>query len=502
MNILTSKQVRVVDAYTIKHESIPSIDLMERAAMACTNWIIEHKGSYKLISVFVGPGNNGGDGLAITRQLADKGFKMKVYLIHITSHLSQDAAVNFKRLQKQGKVEIVNIKENDPLPEINPKSLVLDALFGSGLSRPLGGLAADVVKHINQSGAEIIAVDIPSGLFGEDNESNTGEIVKASHTLAFQLPKLSFFFAENEIYTGRWHVLPIGLDKDFIEKQDAKYKCITKKNIKDFIHKRKKFVHKGHFGHALLLSGSYGKMGAAILGARACLRTGVGLLTTHVPQCGYAIIQTAVPEAMTFIDPAAEMFSQVPEMDGCTAIGIGPGIGTNPVSQQALKSMLEKVNIPLVLDADAINILAQNKKWMELLPENTVLTPHPGEFDRIAGTSKNAWERHVKQMTMAQKYRLYIILKGAYTSVATPDGMCYFNTTGNPGMATAGSGDVLTGMVLSLLAQYYTSFQASVLGVYLHGLAGDIAAECISEEAVTANDIVENIGNAFKKIKE
>lgn len=499
MKILLSNQIKQLDAYTIENEPISSINLMERAATACTNWIIENFGVENKFKIFVGPGNNGGDGLAIARMLAEKKYLVQVFIIKITDKFSNDFSVNYKRLLKQGKSKIFTIDENDDLPIINKDDIVIDGLFGSGLSRSLSGFPAKVVNYLNKCDAAIIAIDIPSGLFGEDNSKNNyAHIIKAAYTLTFQFPNLSFFFPENEHYVGKWEVLPIGLHKEFIEKLATDYFIVTKDYVHSKLIKRKKFAHKGNFGHALLLSGSYGKMGAAVLASKACLRTGVGLITAHIPKKGYHIIQTAVPEAMISIDKSDTIYSDIPEIENYNAIGIGPGIGLDNITQSALKSLIEKAEVPIVFDADAINIFAENKDWLDKIPANSIFTPHPKEFERLAGKSSDNYSRNLMQIKFAKKYNVYVVLKGAYTAIACPDGKCYFNSTGNPGMATAGSGDVLTGIILSFLAQKYSSKDAAILGVYFHGLAGDIAAEKIGEQALIAGDIIQFMGAAFE----
>jgi len=501
MKILRSDQVREVDAYTIKNEPVLSIDLMERAALACTNWIANKYGTDTCFKIFVGPGNNGGDGLAIARMLADRNYKVEVFIVKITEKLTGDSLVNYERLIKQNKVKVVFIKDDDKLPEIGTNNIILDGLFGSGLTRPLKGLAAKVVNYLNKSKADIIAIDIPSGLFGENNSGNDFEnIIKAKYTLSFQFPGLSFFFPESGSYVGEWQVLPIGLHEGFIEKVKTNYFFISKKYIKPNIIKRQKFAHKGNFGHALLISGSYGKMGAAVLASAACLRTGIGLITVHIPKLGYDIMQTAIPEAMISIDQSDEVFTKLPDINPFNAIGIGPGIGVDIITQSAIKDILNQVKVPLVIDADALNILSENKNWLSDVPANSIFTPHPKEFERLEGKSKNHYSQNLKQIEFAKKYNIYLVLKGAHTSIACPDGTCYFNTTGNPGMATAGSGDVLTGIILSLLGQGYSSKNAAIIGVYLHGLAGDLAMEETGEESLIAGDITQKLGKAFRKI--
>lgn len=502
MKIINAEQIRKVDAYTIEHEPINSIDLMERAAHECYLWIREYLGNCMSLKIFVGPGNNGGDGLALARLLSDDENTIEVYMLTTPDKLSVDAAINYERISKIKRVKTTILDEYSMLPEIYDMDIVIDALFGTGLTRPLEGLAAKVVKHINQSDATRVSIDLPSGLYSEGNSHEKHEnIVHADYTLTFQFPKLAFFFPENALYTGEWTVLDISLIPEAINLQDSKYFTIDNEYIAFKLHERGKFSHKGSFGHALLLAGSYGKMGASVLASKACLRTGVGLLTTHIVAKGYEIMQTAVPEAMVSIDPTMDYISSVPDLSKYTAIGIGPGIGTNDFTGFVLHKLLKEAATPMVLDADALNLIANHKEWLRDIPENTIITPHPGEFDRLTGPSANGYERHLKQLALSLDYKIIVILKGAYTSISAPDGRCWFNETGNPGMATAGSGDVLTGMVLSLLAQGYQPMQAALTAVYLHGMAGDIACEDTGMEALLSSDIINNIGKAFMNVR-
>lgn len=503
MKILNEEQIRKVDAYTIEHEPVESTDLMERAAHECYIWIAEHLGYCLSIKIFVGPGNNGGDGLALARLLSDDDNTIEVYMLTTPDKLSPDAATNYERIAKIKRIKTIILDEFTALPEIYDMDIVVDAMFGYGLSRPLTGLAAKVVSHINQSDATRVSIDLPSGLNAEVNTyENPNNIVHADYTLTFQLPRLAFFFPENALYIGEWHVLDISLMPEAINLQESKYFTIDNEYIAFKLHERGKFSHKGTFGHALLVAGSYGKMGAAVLASKACLRTGVGLLTTHMVAKGYEIMQTAVPEAMVSIDPSTDYISVLPDLSKFSAIGVGPGIGTNDFTGFVLHKLLKEASVPMVLDADALNLIAAHKDWLKDLPENAIITPHPGEFDRLVGPSANGYERHLKQIVLSQDYKIIVILKGAYTSISAPDGRCWFNETGNPGMATAGSGDVLTGMLLSLLAQGYQPLQAALIAVYLHGLAGDIACEKTGMEALLSSDIIKYIGKAFMKVRE
>jgi ADP-dependent NAD(P)H-hydrate dehydratase / NAD(P)H-hydrate epimerase len=497
--ILSTSQIRMADEYTIQHEPISSLDLMERASKRLLEWTLRFIPVNRLILIFAGPGNNGGDGLALARLLLEKNFRVEVYLLKLTDSMSKDAEVNLLRLSNIKKARISRIQSNKDFPAIRKNALIIDALFGSGLKRPLEGLTKELVMHLNKAGAEILSVDIPSGLFGEDNRGNPADsIICAKNTLTFQFPKLAFLFPENNIFTGNWHVLDIGLHPEFIKRVETSWHFTAKEDVKGFNKERKKFDHKGSYGHALLLSGSKGKTGAAVLSAKACLKTGCGLVTVHIPASSYDIFQSALPEAMCSIDPDENVITGLPALKTYTAVGIGPGIGTHKSTAGLLKNLLQEVKVPLVIDADGLNILSENPEILKYLPENVILTPHPGEFDRLAGNSEGGYERFLKLAEFSNQHKAIVVLKGAYTSIASPDGMIRFNSTGNQGMATAGSGDVLTGMILSLLAQGYSPLQAAVAGVYIHGRAGDLALNVQSYESLIAGDIIESIGFAFK----
>lgn len=502
MKVFSVDQIRELDALTILHEPITSVDLMERAAKQCFNWLEARLPREKPYIIFCGPGNNGGDGLVIARLLAQKRRSVEVFLVKISEKSSDDFNINLEHLKKNPKVSITEIRKGDPIPSIGENNIIIDAIFGSGLTRPVSGWIAEIITHINNSIAfKKIAIDIPSGLFGDDNRNNDGAVIKADVTLTFQFPKSSFFFAENAQYTGEWFVLPIGLHPKSVSETETKNWFLEKDDCRILLRPKSKFSHKGTFGHALLLAGSYGKMGAAILASRAALRAGAGLVTAHVPSKGYQIIQTAVPEIMTTIDRETDYISEIPDIGNFNAIGIGPGIGMAAETQKALKVLIQEANLPLVIDADALNILGENKTWLAFLTPNTILTPHPKEFERMAGKASGGYDRWQKQIEFSRKFNVYVVLKGAFTTISCPDGSTYFNSTGNPGMATAGSGDVLTGIILGLKAQGYSSREACIIGVYMHGLAGDFAANQKSREGMIASDIMEFLGKAWKSMK-
>jgi len=503
MKLFRSDQIKQIDAHTINEEPVASIDLMERAAGQILIWYLQKFDRSKRIFIFAGPGNNGGDGLALARMLNSNRYKPVVCYVEFTEKTSEDWKTNLERLKTETNVELKAVTATDQIPVISHDDIIIDAIFGTGLTRPAGGLAGDVIRFINQSGAIIISVDIPSGLFGEDNSGNDYDtVVSAGFTLSFQFPKLSFMFSENAGRLGEWIILPIGLSPNAIRNTISPYIFLEKKDVSVLLRKRNKFDHKGIFGHGLLVSGSYGKMGAAILGAKAALRTGIGLITCQAPLCGVDTLQTSIPEAMVIPDQDEIHISEVAKTDSFSAIAAGPGIGTDPETQRALHNLLKECKKPMVIDADGLNILSLNPAWLSIIPEGTILTPHPKEFERLAGKSGNSWLRLMRQMEFAKEHRCIIILKGANTSVATSDGRVFFNSTGNPGMAKAGSGDTLTGILLSLLSQGYKPEEAAILGVYLHGLAGDIAVEESSYESIIATDIISNISKAFNRLRE
>lgn len=500
MKILNAEQIRAWDQYTIEHEAISSIDLMERAASKCFDWLEENSWFVHSFSIFCGKGNNGGDGLALARMLVGRGCTVSVNILEFGHKGTDDFQSNLAKLHQYPSVTIHFIQDEKNFHPFPKETVIIDALFGSGLSRPLDGITAKLVDHINSSGCEIIAIDVPSGM-SVDQSSKGNTIVKANHTLSFQCYKPSFLLAENAAFIGEVTILDIGLLPEFLSAIQTSFELIDISMIRSIYKARNRFAHKGNFGHAMIIAGSYGKMGAAALSARACLRSGVGLLTCFIPKCGYEILQTVVSEAMILTDANFSMITKIDDdISKYDAIGMGPGLGTASETRTAIKELLSIYKKPIVIDADALNGLSMEKSH-PALPPGSVLTPHPKEFDRLFGDSKNDFERIQKAVANAKSLNCLIVLKGHHTFLATPSGKGYFNNTGNAGMATAGSGDVLTGMVTGLLAQEYSSEEGAILAVYLHGLAGDIAANEFSQEAMIAGDIIDNIGNAFKQLE-
>jgi NAD(P)H-hydrate epimerase len=431
--------------------------------------------------------------------LDKKGYKVEIIIVRYSTKMSPSCLINYNRAKEITTIQISELKEGDKIPKILDDEVVVDSIFGSGLTRPIEGFIAKIVDTINNAKAIVVAIDVPSGFYCDiTNAQNTGSIIKADYTLTFQFPKLGFLFPENEEYVGDWEVLPIGLHPEFISKVAVKNYFLLKNDLKPLLKPRTKFSHKGNYGHGLLIAGGYGKMGAAVLAAKAGLKAGAGLISAHVPASGNLVMQTAVPSAMTSIDEDEKVFSKVPNLSNYSAIAVGPGIGTDKKTQNALKFLIQESGTPIIFDADAINILGENKTWIHFIPKESIFTPHPKEFERLVGKSENDFDRNEKQREFSTKYGMYVVLKGAHTAISCPDGTCYFNSTGNPGMATGGSGDVLTGIILGLKAQGYSSKIATILGVYIHGMAGDLAADKWGYIALTAGNISHNIGKAFK----
>jgi NAD(P)H-hydrate epimerase len=503
MKIFNTGQIREWDAYTIENEPIASVELMNRASKTFADWFISaFPDPQRPIIVFAGTGNNGGDGLAVARLLHWQMREVKVVICDFSGKRSPDFQEQLSVTKAIKDIEIITLDDlNDFLNDLNDfnGAIIIDALFGSGLTRPLEGKWAQVIDFLNRLPNEIVSVDLPSGLFA-DRHTPGDAIVMADRTFSFETPKLAFFFPENAAYVGEWSFRSIGLHPDFYEKTETPFHFLTKKDVAKLVKPRAKFSHKGTYGHALLVAGNYGKMGAAVLAAKACLRAGTGLLTVHAPRCGNLVLQTAVPEAMFSADRRARFWTEAPDLQPYSAIGVGCGISQIPETAAALSSLLQKAEMPLVLDADALNLLAQNPEWWRFVPRNSILTPHPKEFERLFGKSENDFERNELQRQKAQEHGVFIILKGAHTVIACPDGACYFNSTGNPGMATGGSGDVLTGILTGLLAQGYSPRDTTLLGVFLHGLAGDLAAAELGEAALIAGDLTDFLGKAWKDL--
>jgi hydroxyethylthiazole kinase-like uncharacterized protein yjeF len=500
MKLLTSQQIRDIDQYTIKHEPIASINLMERAALQLCQFIVENFESDTPITLIAGPGNNGGDAVALARLLNAEGYKTELIMADFGSERSEDCQKNFDRIKKEGIVQFSIWTKEQEFPKIPENNLIIEGIFGSGLTRSVKGFPAEIINYINSLPNEVFSIDIPSGLFSEDNSNNDGAIIKANYTVSFEFPKVAFLLPENEYYVGEWHTKSIQLHPDAIKNAQTELFFTNQTNLPR-LQKRRKFAHKGDFGHALLVAGSYGKTGAAVLAAKGALRSGLGLLSIHIPQSSYEILQTSVPEAMVVIDETEQMYCQKNELEKFSVIGIGPGIGQKKSMQDAIHLLVKNTNTPMVLDADALNIISKHKEWLDEIPANSILTPHPKEFDRLTQKHETNYERIKSAQTLAKKHSLIIVLKGAYTAVVNTNGHIFFNDTGNPAMAKGGSGDVLTGILLSLVSSGYTPFEAARIGVYIHGLSADIGLKKQSIESLTATEIINHLGEAYNIIR-
>lgn len=500
MKIFTAAQIRACDAFTLQEQQITSAELMERAAFACYEWIAAHYTRDTPILVVCGMGNNGGDGLAITRILLQEGFSARAVILKHTEQFSPDATHHFTLLHHLAPENVQILTEGMFVTELPENILMIDCLFGTGLNRPLEGWPAEFVKEINELKNKKIAVDIPSGLPADSLPAADAAVIHAQHTLSFQFYKRSFLHRESEPFTGQVHILDLGLSEKYTGTTHSQYQTIDAELARELYRPRDAFGHKGTYGKVILAGGSYGKIGSIALSTKAALRSGAGLVFTQAPECGYTVLQLANPEAM-FRSGGQDFIEKIDVEEEKATYGIGPGLGMAAETKAAFLAFLNQYSKPLVIDADALNILAEHEDHLHLLAPDTILTPHPKEFERLFGHARDSMFQVEIGRARAMKYNIVIVLKGHHTAVLGPSGECWYNTTGNAGMATGGSGDVLTGIITSLLAQGYSARHAALLGVYLHGLAGDLAAEALSQEALVAGDITDYLGQAFLQLR-
>ena len=489
MKILTGAQIREADRYTIEHEPVASIDLMERAADQMAEFIAGRFPDHNLFVFALGKGKNAADGLALARKLSEKGYTCRGYYIYPETECCEEYRVNYHRMPEN--VVLRHYDPNHP-PAATPSGMVIDAILGTGINRPAEGVEAKAIEDINLSGRVVISIDVPSGM-GSDFCSPDSPLVEADITLTLQFPKLPMLLPETGEYAGEIVILPIGLNEKFIDEAPSRYHYITKDDIKFLIEKRPKFSHKGQYGHALLIAGSEGMTGAAVLATDGALRSGCGLVTVHVPKAEHLVMHITHPAALVSPDKGSR-FTEVPHnLDKYSAIGIGSGIGQAPETFKAFKELLERYNRPMVIDADAINILAARKELLPLVPPDSILTPHVGELRRLIGEWKDDREKLEKTSALAVSMKCHILIKGAYSVVCGSWGNFWFNSTGNPGMAKGGSGDVLMGLMTGLLAKGMNSRSAAILAAYVHGRAGDDAAKIWGQESMNAEDIAKNL---------
>lgn len=499
MKIFTNLQIRSIENYTLEHDDVTETELIERAATAITDEIMNRWRPTKKIWIFAGPGNNGADALATARMLIEQGYDVDTLLFNIMGKLSEGCAYFRDRLIEVPGVKFTEIASGDFNPPLlEPDSLVIDGLFGSGLRESLSGGFRALVDYINSSHATIVSIDVPSGLFAEWNESNLSRnIIHADLTLALQFPRLSFFIADNAECLGEWKVLDIDLSREEIKNTQSKFFLLEPHDAHRILQHRNEFSAKGDYGSGMIASGSYGMLGAAQLAAKGALRAGIGRLTLHVPRCGFTVLQTAVPEAMVQVDHNDGGLTEVILRHDYDVVAVGPGIGTHDLTVRALETLVHTYKKPMLIDADGLNCLAIRPNLLDSLPPMSVLTPHAGEFDRLFGEHNSMEERIKTAMAKAEYYNIIILLKGHYTTVVRPDGRLLFSASGTPALATPGSGDVLTGIIAAFMAQGYSSDIAAVLGAYIHGVAGRIASDRHGEYGVIASDIALNVGAAI-----
>ena len=494
MKIFTVENIRLADLYTIQNEPISSVQLMERASSLCAEWIFSNCKHHTKFAIFCGNGNNGGDGFAIARMLYLKGFDIDVFIKKEQLKFSDEALVNYKRLKDIFGISLRDFNETSKC-NFDEKTVIIDALFGTELSRDLEGIFKAVIEVLNSKNNPKISIDIPSGLFADQINDENSTIFKADYTLTFQFWKKTFLHPETGNFTGKVIVLDINLAKEFIENTATDNFVIDDEAIRNIFKIRQDFTHKGTYGTSIIVGGSYGKIGAVVLATRSALKTGSGLTLTVAPDCGYEILQTSVPESM-FMDGGEKFINQIEKVENAV-YGIGPGLGTEKEAEKALLEFLENHQSPLILDADALNIISKDKSYLKLIPKKSIITPHPKEFERLFRKTENSFERLDLARTKAKELGIYIVLKDHHTQVVTPEGKVFYNITGNSGLAKGGSGDILTGIITSLLAQKYSEEETAILGVWLHGKAADFAAEKNSKEAMQPTDAINELGNVF-----
>jgi hydroxyethylthiazole kinase-like uncharacterized protein yjeF len=497
MKIFSKEQIYQGDQLTVDRQNISSTDLMERAGVQIFNWMnLRMKGAQVPVHVFCGIGNNGGDGLVLARHLILEGYNVKVYIVNYSDKRSKDFLINYDRVKSVTKDWPILLNDNESFPEIKPDDIIVDGIFGIGLNKPVAAWVKNLFKLFKKSRAFTLSIDIPSGLRTDTVPENENDVVWSSYTLSFASPKLVFFLPTTAKYTINWEVLNIGLDVDFLSSTSTDFNLIGKYEAIPIYKPRDKYSHKGDFGHSLIIGGSYGKIGAVTLASRGALASGAGLVTAFVPKCGYQVLQSSFPEAMVITDVNDSYISNIDYFIEPTVIAFGIGVGLNNETVLAFESFLKKNKTSLVIDADGINILAKNAELLKLLPPNTVLTPHPKELERLIGTWDDDFDKLKKAKIFSNKYKVVLIIKGANTITIFED-KYYINSSGNPGLSTAGSGDVLTGIITGLISQGYDALSAAVFGVYLHGKSADIAVEDYGYQSLIASHIIEYLGASY-----
>jgi NAD(P)H-hydrate epimerase len=504
MKLLSAEQIRALDQFSIQHEGIRSIDLMERAAKACTKRILSLVAADDNITIFCGSGNNGGDGLAIARMLLKEGRLVRVILPSYGKELSEYATYNLKQLKQlyPGVLTVITTMAELSTLHLEHHACAIDALLGTGLNAPVDGLLGELITFINANYKKIISIDIPSGLYADKSSYLNKHIIHCHLCLSFQSPKLAFLLPQNGMYVPEFELLDIGLDAHHHASFDSSYYYVTASEIASLLKPRSKYAHKGLFGHALLVAGSKGKSGAALIAAKACMRSGPGYLTVHSVQETLSALLVYLPEAMSDVDADATKISELQLHDRYTALCFGPGTGTEPETELVLKKILNYFQGPILIDADGLNSLSENKTWLSFLPANTILSPHPKEFERLTEKCQDDFDRLKIIQQFSVRNNCILLYKGAHSIIAMPDGNLFFNSSGNAGLSKAGSGDGLSGIILGLLARGYSEAQATLIGTFVHGYAADVCVEDMSRESVLISDVTSALPRAFLDLEK
>lgn len=502
MKVFSAEQLHEADKITTEKHDITPLDLMERAGTQIFNWLHHRMQAAQVpVHIFCGIGNNGGDGLVLGRLLIEHGYNVHVYIANFTDKRSKCFLVNYDRIKSITKRWPILMTSEKDFPEIHADDVIIDAIFGIGLNRAPEGWVKSLIQYLNTQKAFRLSIDIPSGLHANKAIADPEAVIMANHTLTFQAPKLAFFLPESGKYVPYFEAIDIGLDPEFLYTTEPLAQLISKPEAKQFYKQREKYTHKGSYGHVLIVGGSYGKIGAIVLATRAAYKAGAGLVTAYIPKCGYQILQTTVPEAMVITDTNDAIISDINLEFEPSAIAVGMGLGTKKESVAALKKLLSEATGPMVIDADALNCIASNPALKKLIPKNSILTPHPGELKRLVGVWTDDYDKLEKVKKFTAKHQIIVLIKGA-NSITVFENKLYINTSGNPGMATGGSGDVLSGMIAGLMAQGYDPLMATVFATYLHGSSGNLVAQQIGFEALMAGDIIEAIGAAYLSLFE
>lgn len=508
MKIFTSEDIRTIIAKSLEADGSTVAELAEKVAEGVAADILARWRPTKRTFVFAGPGLNGAYGLATARKLAEAGFSPEVFLFNIRGKmLSPDCKRLRDEVEKVPGLTLTEVVNTFDPPQLPSSALVVDALFGVENHQPLAGGFVSLVRYINESRTTVVSIDLPSGLFSDWNPNGVNrDIIHANTTVAVGFPHLCFLMDENAELVGQWKVLDVGFDEGVVREMPTKFHLVERADIKRVLRPRSEFCNKNDLGHALLIAGSYGMVGAATLAARGALRSGAGKVSVYSASCAYSPLQTSVPEAMFIGDKGKFMVGAInpatfpQSAKGNLAVAIGPGLGTNDATAAAVESFIKSWDKPMVVDADALNIIAMKRDLLNHLPLLSVLTPHDGEFDRLFDAQFNHERRILKAIEMSAAYNILILLKGRYSALVRPDGKVFFNFSGNPGMATGGSGDVLTGVIAGFMAQGLKPEVASIVAAFVHGEAGDLAAEEQGEYGMTSGDIASKIGIAIKNI--